>query len=38
MRKAIEDNPSLQFLAAVQPARSGNASGRSRRRDSASAD
>jgi peptide chain release factor 3 len=38
MRKAIEDNPSLQFLAAVQPARSANASGRSRRRDSAGAD
>ena len=38
MRKAIEDNPTLQFLAAVQPARSGSASGRSRRRDASSAD
>ena len=26
LRKAIEDNPDLRFLAAVQPARSGNAS------------
>ena len=38
MRKAIEDNPSLRFLAAVQPARSGQASGRGRRRAASSAD
>ena len=33
LRKAIEDNPNLRFLAAVQPARSGSAPGSARHRD-----
>jgi peptide chain release factor 3 len=38
LRKAIEDHPKLRFLAAVQPARGGSASGTGRRRSASTAE